>query len=112
MGAGKSTLGQQVAVRLHRPFLDVDARIEESEGSIRELFEQGVFRGVEERVALEALMQPPSVIALGGGAVETPAIREALRARATTVLVEVDVEAAWERASGSDRPRSHVTRDH
>jgi len=49
-------------------------------------------------------MQPPSVVALGGGAVETPAIREALRARATTVLVEVEVEAAWERASGSDRP--------
>jgi shikimate kinase/3-dehydroquinate synthase len=104
MGAGKSTLGRQVAARLHRPFLDVDARIEESEGSIRELFEQGVFREVEERVALEALMQPPSVVALGGGAVETPAIREALRARATTVLLEVDVEAAWERASGSDRP--------
>jgi shikimate kinase/3-dehydroquinate synthase len=104
MGAGKSTLGRQVAARLHRPFLDVDAQIEESEGSIRELFEQGVFREVEERVALEALMQPPSVVALGGGAVETPAIREALRARATTVLVEVDVEAAWERASGSDRP--------
>jgi len=104
MGAGKSTLGQQVAARLHRPFLDVDARIEETEGSIPELFKQGVFREVEERVALEALMQPPSVVALGGGAVETPAIREALRARATTVLVEVDVEAAWERASGSDRP--------
>jgi shikimate kinase/3-dehydroquinate synthase len=104
MGAGKSTLGQRVAARLHRPFLDVDARIEESEGSIRKLFEQGVFREVEERVALEALMQPPSVVALGGGAVETPAIRQALRARATTVLVEVDVEAAWERASGSERP--------
>jgi len=104
MGAGKSTLGQQVAARLHRPFLDVDARIEESQGSIRELFEQGIFREVEERVALEALMQPPSVVALGGGAVETPAIREALRARATTVLVEVEVEAAWERVSGSDRP--------
>jgi shikimate kinase/3-dehydroquinate synthase len=104
MGAGKSTLGRQVAARLHRPFLDVDGRIEESEGSIRELFEEGVFREVEERVALEVLMQPPSVVALGGGAVETPAIREALRARATTVLVEVDVEAAWERASGSDRP--------
>jgi shikimate kinase/3-dehydroquinate synthase len=104
MGAGKSTLGLEVAARLHRPFLDVDARIEVSEGSIRELFERGAFREVEERVALEALMQPPGVIALGGGAVETPAIRDALRARATTVLVEVDVETAWQRVSGSDRP--------
>ena len=44
------------------------------------------------------------MIALGGGAVETRAIREALRERATTVLVEVDVETAWQRVSGSDRP--------
>jgi shikimate kinase/3-dehydroquinate synthase len=104
MGAGKSTLGREVAARLQRPFLDVDARIEQREGPIPELFERGVFREVEERVALEALAMPPGVIALGGGAVETRAIREALRARATTVLVEIDVEAAWERVGGGDRP--------
>jgi shikimate kinase/3-dehydroquinate synthase len=104
MGAGKSTLGREVAARLHRPFLDVDARIEEQEGPIPELFELGVFREVEERVVLEALAMAPGVISLGGGAVETPAIREALRARATTVLVDVDVETAWQRVRGSDRP--------
>jgi shikimate kinase/3-dehydroquinate synthase len=111
MGAGKSTLGREVAARLHRPFLDVDALIEASEGSIRTLFERRVFREVEERVALEALKQPPAVIALGGGAVETPAIREALRARATTVLVEVDVETAWQRVSGGDRPLAQDERE-
>jgi len=104
MGAGKTTLGQEVARRLHRRFLDVDAQIEQREGSIRELFERGAFREVEERIVLEALMMQPGVIALGGGAVETPSIREALSARATTVLVEVDVETAWQRVSGSDRP--------
>jgi shikimate kinase/3-dehydroquinate synthase len=104
MGAGKTTLGQEVARRLHRRFLDVDAQIEQREGSIRELFERGAFREVEERIVLEALMMQPGVIALGGGAVETPSIREALSARATTVLVEVDVETAWQRVNGSDRP--------
>jgi 3-dehydroquinate synthetase/shikimate kinase len=104
MGAGKTTLGQEVALHLQRPFLDVDARIERREGSIRELFDRGAFREVEERVVHEALMLRPSVIALGGGAVETPSIREALRARATTVLVEVDVGTAWERVRGTDRP--------
>ena len=104
MGAGKSTLGQEVAARLHRPFVDVDARIESREGSIPELFERGIFREVEERVVLEALMMPPGVIALGGGAVEIPAIREALRAQATTVLVEIELETAWQRVRGSDRP--------
>jgi len=93
-----------VAARLHRPFLDVDAEIESREGPIPELFERGAFRELEERAALEALAMPPGVIALGGGAVETKAIREALRERATTVLVEVDVETAWQRVSGSDRP--------
>jgi len=104
MGAGKSTLGREVAARLHRPFLDVDAEIESREGPIPELFERGAFRELEERAALEALAMPPGVIALGGGAVETKAIREALRERATTVLVEVDVETAWQRVGGSDRP--------
>ena len=104
MGAGKSTLGREVAALLHRPFLDVDAEIESREGPIPELFERGAFRELEERAALEALAMPPGVIAFGGGAVETKAIREALRERATTVLVEVDVETAWQRVSGSDRP--------
>jgi shikimate kinase/3-dehydroquinate synthase len=104
MGAGKSTLGQEVAASLERPFLDVDARIEQREGPITELFERGVFREVEERVTLEALATPPGVIALGGGAVEAPAIREALRTRATTVLVEIDVDTAWQRVGGSARP--------
>jgi shikimate kinase/3-dehydroquinate synthase len=104
MGGGKSTLGREVARRLHRPFLDVDARIEAREGSIPKLFEEGKFREIEEQVVLEALMMPPGVIALGGGAVETRSVCEALRARATTVLVEVDVDAAWQRVSGTDRP--------
>ena len=55
MGAGKSTLGREVAARLHRPFLDVDAEIESREGPIPELFERGAFRELEERAALEAL---------------------------------------------------------
>jgi shikimate kinase / 3-dehydroquinate synthase len=104
MGAGKSTLGREVAARLDRPFFDVDAQIEQREGSIGKLFERGVFREVEERVVLEALAMSPGVIALGGGAVETPSIREALRARAATVVIEVDPGTAWERVRGSDRP--------
>src|SRR5205814_10269868 len=105
MGAGKSTLGREAAARLERPYVDVDALIESREGSIPQLFEQGVFRAVEERVAREALMQEPrALIALGGGAVETPSVREALREHAVTVLVDVEVGTAWERVRGGDRP--------
>jgi hypothetical protein len=44
------------------------------------------------------------VIALGGGAVETPLIREALGKRAFTIAVDVDVDTAWERSRQTDRP--------
>jgi 3-dehydroquinate synthetase len=44
------------------------------------------------------------VIALGGGAVQTQSIRNELRERAFTVLLEVDPDTAWERSAGSDRP--------
>src|SRR2546423_5196669 len=103
MGAGKSTLGREVAARLQRPFLDVDERIERREGPIPELFERGVFREVEERVALEALATPPGVIALGGGAGEAPAIPEALPTRAATGRAGVDADTPWQRAGDSDR---------
>ena len=46
----------------------------------------------------------PSVLALGGGAVTQPAVREALREHAVTVLLDVDAETAWERVQGTDRP--------
>jgi shikimate kinase / 3-dehydroquinate synthase len=104
MGAGKSTLGAEVATRLDRQFVDTDEVIEQREGLIPELFERGVFRTIEERTVIAALAGPPGVIALGGGAVETAGIREALRERAVTVLVKVDLDEAWERVSGSDRP--------
>jgi shikimate kinase / 3-dehydroquinate synthase len=44
------------------------------------------------------------VIALGGGAVTSPPVREALRARCFTVEIEIDLETAWERSRGSGRP--------
>jgi shikimate kinase / 3-dehydroquinate synthase len=109
MGAGKSTLGPQVAERLGRPFIDLDRDLEQDLGStIPELFEQrgvAAFRMQEERHAIAALRLPdPAVIAFGGGAVETQSIRNELRERAFTVLLEVDPETAWERSAGSGRP--------
>jgi shikimate kinase/3-dehydroquinate synthase len=109
MGAGKSTLGPQVAERLGRPFIDLDRDLERDLGTtIPEFYEQRgelEFRLQEERHAIAALRLPdPAVIALGGGAVQTPSIRNELRDRALTVLIEVDPDAAWERSSGTDRP--------
>jgi 3-dehydroquinate synthetase len=106
MGAGKSTIGREVAERTARPFVDTDAEIERLHGPIPELFERGEpeFRRLEEQVVAEALAGSPSVIALGGGAVLSEKTRERLRAHAFAVQVEVDPNTAWGRVSGSDRP--------
>jgi shikimate kinase/3-dehydroquinate synthase len=107
MGAGKSTLGGELAEKLGRPFVDVDSEIERDE-PIARIFETGgeaAFRLRESKHAVDALASAvPAVIALGGGAVGTDQIRAALRERAFTILVEIDAEAAWERVAGSDRP--------
>jgi shikimate kinase / 3-dehydroquinate synthase len=102
MGAGKTTVGEEVARRTGRPFVDTDAVIEERHGLIGELFERGEaeFRGLEADVVEEVLGRAePSVIALGGGMLEA-----ARSDRALAVWLQVEVSTAWERSRRSGRP--------
>jgi shikimate kinase/3-dehydroquinate synthase len=104
MGAGKSTLAPLVAERLGRQSVDVD---DELGVDIPALFAQGeeAFRAVEEPRTCELLERAePAVLALGGGSIKSAAIREALARRAVTVLIDVDVDEAWERVRRTDRP--------
>jgi shikimate kinase len=72
MGAGKTTLGHQLAVRLGYTFVDLDDYMEQREGkTIPQLFAEGGeghFRELE-RQALEAVVREHAhaVIATGGG---------------------------------------------
>ena len=106
MGAGKSTVGARVAELSARPFVDLDALIEKRHVPIPELFARGEaeFRRIEEETLAEVLAGPDAVIALGGGTVLSPLNRERLGSRAFTVYLHVDVETAWARVRGSDRP--------
>jgi shikimate kinase/3-dehydroquinate synthase len=114
MGAGKTTIGREVAERIGRPFIDTDEEIEKRFGPIPELFEESgepEFRRIEEQVVAEALVGPPSVIALGGGAVLSELTRKRLEQHSFRVFLDVDVETAWERVRGSDRPLARREED-
>jgi shikimate kinase / 3-dehydroquinate synthase len=109
MGAGKSTIGAELAQRLGRRFVEVDREVEQETGSsIPQLFEQrgeAAFRAVEAQRTLSVLRTgPPAVVSLGGGAVTSVDVRAALREHAVTIHVEVGVDEAWERVRGGDRP--------
>jgi shikimate kinase/3-dehydroquinate synthase len=109
MGAGKSTLGAELARRIGLPFRDVDREVELAlNTSVRSFFAaegEEAFRVREAAATVSALRNPsPAVLALGGGAVMQEPVRAALRERAVTVLLDVDPDTAWQRVQGSDRP--------
>ena len=108
MGAGKTTLAQEVARRLNRMLMEVDRIVETTtRQSIPELFAVGesTFREAEERVVRGVLANPRPVVAdLGGGAVTTPHVRELLYHHAITVWLDEDADTCWERVRASDRP--------
>jgi shikimate kinase/3-dehydroquinate synthase len=111
MGAGKTTLAETVAARIGRRAVDADRLLEgRAQISIGAFFAQRgetEFRVAEASLARETFRQsPPAVVALGGGAVQTPEVQTALRRYAFTVFVDVDVDTAWERSQGTDRPNA------
>jgi shikimate kinase/3-dehydroquinate synthase len=108
MGAGKSTLGPDVALRVGRTFLSVDEVVEQTAGrTIPEVFADGEaqFRELEERAAASLLTSSsPKVIELGGGAVGSAHTRRLLSEHAIIVWLDAPLEACWQRAQDSDRP--------
>jgi shikimate kinase / 3-dehydroquinate synthase len=108
MGAGKTTAARSAAAALGTGALDADDVIEQRVGkSIEEIFSQDgerSFRAAEETIALELLDDPrTTVLALGGGAIASQAVRDALREH-PTVWLDVRLETAWARAHGAGRP--------
>jgi shikimate kinase / 3-dehydroquinate synthase len=108
MGAGKSTVGAEVAAATGRPFVDADEEIEKRHGPIGAIFEErgeAEFRQFEEGIVRGLLRKhEPAVLALGGGAVLSEAVRRDLEKRAYTVWIAIEEPVAWERVEGSGRP--------
>jgi shikimate kinase/3-dehydroquinate synthase len=110
MAAGKTAAARAAAARLGTVAEDADDLIERELGEpIAAFFEregEEEFRERERETILKLLETAhhdpsPVVIALGGGAVESEEIREALSGH-IAVWCRVDEETAWERASRDD----------
>jgi shikimate kinase len=95
MGAGKTSVGRRLAVRLGVPFRDADQEIEAAAGlSVAEIFErhgEPEFRAGERRVIARLLAEPAHVLATGGGAYIDPATRAAMRRCAFTIWLRAPV---------------------
>jgi len=108
MGAGKSTIGRQLARALGTEFIDSDREIEARTGVdiplIFELEGEKGFRKREQDVIDELTAMPGIVLATGGGAVLDPLNRRNLAARGTVVYLQTSVDQQLHRTA-HDRNR-------
>ena len=102
MAVGKSAIGRNLAKRLHRRFVDLDALIEKTEGmKVREIFAQkgeNYFRQLERRALDDVLRREGQVIATGGGVVMDDENLDLLRARAFLVGLTASIDSLLTRA--------------
>lgn len=113
MGSGKTSIGRKIAKDLGVSFVDTDARIQKNHGPITEIFQkQGepFFRELEAKTIAQVLAEEPAVVALGGGAVVTPATQELLR---DFLVIELSVRESQiaSRIVGNGRPLLNSAED-
>ena len=110
-GAGKTTIGKQLARRLHARFVELDKRIEKTaDMSLAELFSlygEDYYRRLERETLAEVLAEDrPTVLATGGGIVASPDTYAKLKSSAVTVWLRAAPEDHWNRvvSQGDRRP--------
>lgn len=101
MGAGKTTIGKQLAQKMEQPFMDLDQFIEREQGnSISQIFRdkgEGVFRKAEKEALLHAISNFKGVIALGGGTLQNQLIVDHIKLNGLLIFIETPFSVIFER---------------
>lgn len=107
MGAGKTSVAKFLARHLNKTCYDSDEEIENKTGaSLSWIFDlEGMtgYRQREMRVIDELSQLQNIVLSTGGGCVETPAVREMLKARGIVIYMEVTLETQLRRLKRDKR---------
>jgi shikimate kinase len=103
-GSGKTTIGRRLAKALGVGLFDTDVAIEERTGrSIADIFAtdgEREFRRIEEEVVRASLADHDGVVSLGGGAVTSPGVCEALAGH-TVIYLEISAREGVRRTGGT-----------
>lgn len=103
LGAGKTTIGRQLAKQCHLVFYDSDQEIEKKTGvSVATIFEyegEAGFRKREIDMIGQLTQLQSIVLSSGGGAVIAPENQKALKENGTVVYLRASIETQLERTN-------------
>jgi shikimate kinase len=114
MGSGKSTVAPILASKLGREAIEVDALIEQQEGTtISEIFMakgEAYFRRAERDLIAKLIKEKPAVLSLGGGAFQWEDTRNLLLAETTVFYLSTQIDTLCARLQSgiSTRPLLNV----
>ncbi|WMY95108.1 MAG: shikimate kinase AroK [Arsenophonus sp.] len=101
MGAGKSTIGRQLAQQLNMDFFDSDQEIEKRTGAdvswVFDLEGEGGFRAREEKIISELTKKQGIILATGGGSIKSKKTRNRLYTRGTVIYLNTTIAKQIER---------------
>ncbi len=97
---GKSNFGKRLANKINLNRIDIDQEFIKHHGVIKDYIAKNgetEFRKIETKLILESL-KPGNLIVTGGGAVESPGVRSALKNRSAVIWIK----------AGKDKVKKHI----
>ncbi len=111
MGAGKTSLAQDLSQKWNVPCWDSDALLEQRIGTSADeqlALDEKLFRARERYLLEQLAVIEWGIVSLGGGIVEDRESREMLK-ELPVLFLDTDVDTCWKRVSEEERQRPLAT---